>query len=232
MNLLLAQQLNIADAVIFAFLLIFVIYGLIRGFLKQVMGLLSSVAALICAYVFCNKLANFIAEQTPIDNAICDWVKGLMGETWNKDLSVSELSAFIASQNWPAFLSNAVIKAVESLNVATVNFAEIAGNTIANYILVSASFLAISLVCKLVFLIVEKLLSFLVKHTPIVIVDRLLGVALGLVKGYLIVSFVLFVIGLLSFEPLKDLKNTVDNSIISSFIMKYNVFAWLFGKII
>lgn len=81
------------------------------------------------------------------------------------------------------------------------------------------------------FILVEKLLSFIVNHTPIKIVDKILGVALGVAKGYLIVSLVLFVIGLFSFEPMKDFKAVLDESVISDLFMKYNVFAWLLGKI-
>lgn len=231
MTLLLSAQLNVADFIILAFLLIFAVYGLIRGFLKQIMGLLSTVAAFVCAYLFCDKLANLLMERTSAGTSIAEWIQGFFDENWNVEKSVSELSAFITSQNWPTFLSEAVIKAVESLGSATVNFAEVAGTTIAKYILVSVSFMAISLVCKLVFILVEKLLSFIVNHTPIKIADKILGVALGVAKGYLIVSLVLFVIGLFSFEPMKDFKAVLDESVISDFFMKYNVFAWLLGKI-
>ncbi len=232
MNMLLAAHLNVADFIIIVFLLFFVVYGLIRGFLKQVMGLLSTVAAFIVAYIFCDNVANLLFDKTPIGTSIAGWIQSLFGDSWNVEKSASELSEFIASQNWPTFLSQAVIKAAESLDSATVNFAEVAGKTIAKYLLVSASFIALSLVCKLVFWLLEKLLSLIISHTPIKVVDKILGVLLGLAKGYLIISLVLFIVGLFSFEPADNFKAVLNQSAICSFFTEHNVFAWLFGKII
>ncbi len=231
MQFLAAQSLNVADLIIIAVMLIFAVYGLIRGFLKQIVGFISTIAALVIAYFFCAKLADLIFQNTSLGATLALRIRGLIGENWDFEASVSELSAFIASQNWPTFLSQAVIKAVEQLGTATVNFAEVASNTIARYILIALSFVALSMVAKLVLFILEKILAFIVNHTPIKIVDRILGLILGVVKCAILINLVLFFINLFSIEPLKEAKAAIEQSVLANFFLNNNLFAWLLSFI-
>lgn len=231
MQFLAAQSFVVADFVILAVILIFAVYGLIRGFLKQIVGFISTIAALVIAYFFCAKLADLIIQNTSLGATLALRIRGLIGENWDVETSVSELSAFIASQNWPTFLSQAVIKAVESLGTATVNFAEVASNTIAKYILIALSFVALCMAAKLVLFILEKILAFIVNHTPIKIVDRVLGFVLAVVKCVILINLVLFFINLFSIEPLKEAKAALEQSTIANFFLTHNFFAWLLSLI-
>ncbi len=231
MQFLAAQSLNAADIVILVFILVFVVYGLIRGFLKQIMGFISSIAALVIAYIFCAKVADYIIQNTSIGTTLSLWIRSLIGEAWDVDASVSELSAFIQAQNWPSFLSQAVIDAVENLGSSTVNFAEVASFTLSRYILIALSFLVISAAAKLVLFIIEKILAFIIKRTPIVIVDRILGAVLAVVKCAILINLILFLIGIFAIEPLKEVQAAIEQSPIANFFMTHNLFAWLLGLI-
>lgn len=231
MYFLAVQISNVVDLVLIAVFLIFAIVGLVKGFWKQIIALVSSIGALVVAYLFCERLATLIYEKTPVGNFLTEWIIGKIGSEWNVELSVSQLTDFIASQNWPTFLSEAVISAVEKMGVATVNFAEIASATIVKYILVCVCFFLISLLARLVFFLIEKLLSFIIKHTPLKVIDKLLGFILGAVKCFLVLTLIVFVVELIAIDALNGVKEVLHESSIVNFLIKYNPYSWLIGLI-
>ncbi len=233
MYLLAMQFSTVIDIALVVALLVFAIVGLCKGFIKQLVGLLSTIAALVVAYFFCDDVANLLMKSS-IGTSLAESVKNLFGESWNIDLPISELAEFINQQNLPSFISNAITKAVEQLGeIETVNFAEIAGGIITKYIFVAISYLVIGAVAKLVFFLVEKLLAFIIRKSPLKIIDRILGLILCLIKGLLIVWLVLLLLSVLSVVPsLEGLKAALEESVVAKFLSEVNPFTWLVGLVL
>lgn len=221
--------MNYLDYIIIVILLIIAAIGLIRGFFKQIIGFLSVVVSVLVAYLLCATVGDLIINATGIDDAIVSGIKGAIGEVWNTEKSVSEVSEFISSQNWPTFLSDAIVNAVNSLNTATVNFADIAATTIARYIIVVGTFVVLLIATRLVMILVGKILSFIIKRTPLKIVDAILGLVLGLLEGATFVYLGLYVLDLLTVGPLSGFKEVLDASVLAQFFLKYNLFGLVIG---
>lgn len=229
MYLLASSVSGIVDLALLALFLGFAVFGLIKGFWKQMIGFISWITALVVAYLLCKPIANLIFEKTPLGATLTEWLANKIGAEWNVEVPVEKLTEFLTAQNWPAFLANAVISAVEKLEAVQVNFAEIASQTIVQYVLVAISFLLLSVICKLIFMLVEKLFSFIIKHSPLKILDRILGLALCVVKCFLTLSLIVFIMELVSIDSLEGVKEVMNDSVIISFMSKYNPYSWLIG---
>lgn len=233
MYLLAMQFSTVIDIVLVVALLVFAIVGLCKGFIKQLVGLVSTIAALVIAYFFCDKLADLLMKSS-IGTSLAESVKNLFGESWNVELPISELAEFIKQQNLPSFISNAITKAVEQLGeIDSVNFAEVASSIITKYIFVAISYLVLGAIAKLVFFLVEKLLAFIIRKSPLKIIDRILGLILCLIKGLLIVWLVLLLLSVLSAVPsLEGLKTALEESVVAKFLSEVNPFTWLVGLVL
>lgn len=225
------MHVNYVDAILFVLLAVFIIYGLSQGFMKQVVGLLSTICALIVAYFFCNKLADTLFYNTPLGDYFCDVIKGILGEEWNVEINVAEIGEILASKNLPSFITDAIVSLVESLTIESVNLAEVVSATIAKYVLVALSYTAITLVAKLVFFLIEKFLAYVIKRSPIKIVDTILGGFVGAIKVSIGIWIVIFIIQILPAESLKGLQDKISESVLGTLYSKYNPFAYLISLI-
>ena len=87
---------NIAtiDIAFLAVLIIFIIYGAIRGFSKQVLSLLGVVAAIILGVLLCKPLASLVANKMPaIYNPIYNKISGFFGSEFAEISSPEALAA-------------------------------------------------------------------------------------------------------------------------------------------
>lgn len=215
------------DFIVIAIFIAFVIYGICRGFVKQLMGIVGTLGSFLLAYLFCRQVANLIVANTEFEFVISQWIKGFIDSVWDTEKVISELPAFIEAQSWPTFLEEEVIAAVQSLGTSTVNFAQVAADTISFYILVAISFIAILFIAKIIIFIVEKVLSTIIKLAPIKFVDRFLGAAVAFLKCAVFISLLLYVINIFPIEPLKNLNATLLNSPILNYLMENNLFVWI-----
>lgn len=225
------MHVNYIDLIIALLLAAFGVYGLIRGFMKQVIGMLSTVCALAVAYFFASRLADLLLSKTQVAN-ITVAIKNFLGEEWNVEIPIAKIGEFLSNKNLPSFVVSIIEKAANSITAESINIADIAAEVISRYAVIGLSFVGLFLVGKLVFFLLERFLAFIIKRTPIKVVDRILGLAVGVLKVSIGIWIAVFLIMVLPIESFKNLKNAICESYLGTLYYKYNPISYLLSLII
>lgn len=220
----------VIDIAICAILLIFAIIGCAQGFLRQLVGLIGGIASLIIAYMFCDDLLKLIQNNydilSPLTDKLCATLSknSVLAAEFNPETFKTTLTDL----NIPNFIINAISKLPMSGETATL--ANVLAIVLAKYICLAVCFVALFLICKLFFLILRKLSTLFNKLLILGSVNRLLGLLLGLVKGLLVVYFVLFAINV--FAPAKlNIAEIISQTKIANALTNHNIFVYAFEHI-
>ena len=136
--------------------------------------------------------------------------------------------------NLPQFIAEAAVKSLGSLSNTIDNSiigvqTHIAG-TLANYILIGASFIGLLIVSRLLLSIVSMILSKVVELPIIKSIDKILGGVMGLIGGFVVLTVLIYLISVIP----GDLFNTVreSNSFMYEFLHKYNFIEAIISAIV
>ncbi len=214
----------IADIITVAIIIISMIIGRKRGFIKTVSGILTVIIAFSLASFAAKETAPVISEKyiSPyLSSAIVDEVK----QTPENTLDLDELSNLFSNIGIPeGIISSAVADVSKTL---TQNIAEpltTMTNNISARLTFGALFIIYFLILLLAVSLLFKLLNLISKLPVLNFTNRLLGLIFGLISGYLIImvaSFILNKTGTL----LTD--GVISESIILKHIIKYSFFSFL-----
>ena len=184
----------LVDIIVLAILLIAVIIGLSRGFLKQVLSLLGLVAGIVLAIIFCDDLVALVTEKVPaipsaLESAIASssMFKDLTGSFTDKE----QVLVSLQNSSIPAFLhetiANAIVSSGFELQIVKVF------TTWALYVIV---FIVTVLVSLLVFAILKKILYSLTKIRIIGFFDKILGMVLSVAVTLICIIIIVMLLSL------------------------------------
>lgn len=225
------MHVNYIDLIIALLLAAFGVYGLIRGFMKQVIGMLSTVCALAVAYLLASRLADLLLSKTAVAN-LTETIKNFLGEDWNVEIPIAKLGEFLSNKNLPSFIVSIIEKAANSVSAESINIADVAAEVISRYAVIGLSFVGLFLIGKLLFFLLERFLAFIIKRTPIKIVDRILGVSVSIIKVSIGIWIAVFLIMILPIESFNSLKSSISESYLGTLYYKYNPISYLLSLII
>ena len=157
----------IVDIVCAAVLIAMGIFGIVKGFARQILSLLSSIVALVGAFFLLKYVFDFLWRF----DFFRAWVEGLGAKI---------------TVNVPFLAPIAEERGVEQ------------GLLISEYIFKAVIFIAIAIVIGIIFKILKKIIKIIVSLPGLNIIDRILGLALGLFWGLAALFVVFFVMSLLS----------------------------------
>ena len=217
-------------------LAVFVITSLIKGFFKQIFKIAVTIGAFLIAYFFCDNLSNFLENKFQLLTKLSDKIVTLFdvpAEALKGNIEETIVSA-VESMNLPQFIAEAAVKSLGSLSNTIDNSiigvqTHIAG-TLANYILIGASFIGLLIVSRLLLSIVSMILSKLVELPIIKSIDKILGGVMGLFGGFVVLTVLIYLISVIH----GDLFNTVreSNSFMYEFLHKYNFIEAIISAIV
>ena len=188
----------IADIVAAIILLVSVIKGAKKGFIKGIFGLLITVASIAVAFLCADTVAGLTKGVFGLEAGIIEGLKVTFGDLGlNVDFSNQEAvkEALIANNEFFAaatFLADIVAKEISAIpdipaGELSVVLSEIIGGFATNIIVGIVLFV----LCRIVLSIVEKVLTSLVEHIKLLdAVNTLLGAVVGLLKGIIIVTLI------------------------------------------
>lgn len=209
-NAICAWQQYVADGVVVAVLLIFGIISAKKGFVKCFFAFISTILALIVAFVFMNAVIGWtnglFGLQTWFNDTFIDMLGSIVG--FDADISAGGIAAALEGK-LPNFLITLVVDSVADQTIpAGTTVAMVAGEALGGVATGLVAWLALFLLTKLVLKIVEKIFSSLVENLPIVgAVNVLLGLCVGVLEGLLIVSGVIAIFSLLPIEGMTTFFN-------------------------
>lgn len=196
---------NLADIVLIAIIVLFVVLGIRKGFVKTVFGLCSIVISIALALSL-HPIVSNVLEQSPVNDFVQEQVLGMLPE--------GEVTESLAL---PGFLQDTVSEAEAKTKDA------IAGG-IAGVALKIISMILVFILVQLILWILSLTLNLITKLPVIHGFNKLLGGVSGAVSGILVVYLVL---GLLTFTTALDkttaISEMVEDSLVASTMYENNL---------
>ena len=230
----------IVDLVCLGLILVFVVFGLIRGFFKRVFKIAVTIGALLIAYFFCDNLLNLLESQFGLLTKLTDKIIGLdlfkiPSEVIQGNLSESIIAA-VESMGLPEFIAEAALNSAASLESSIGNSIE--GVTLhistilSRYILIGASFVALLIVSKLILSIIAAILTKIIELPVISSIDKLLGAIMGLIKGFLVVTVLVYLVSVIPGGIFDDLRQLLSTATFGKFLQENNLFELIISAVV
>lgn len=224
LNLLADLSLGaIADIVIAVLAFIMILVNMKKGFVKQIIGLVATIAALILAYLFCAKLTEFVNNQFGWHDKLAESLLGgfsKKGDAFNVEATAESIKAAVQSLGLPDFVSDAIVKIAAGATDASVTVGQLVADVMAKYILLAASFILLFIVIRLLLQLVKVIVVKLFNLPILKGIDRLLALVLGVVKTLIVVYILVYIIQIMpNVVPfVESLKKAVSESQVITFI--------------
>ena len=228
----------IVDIVIGVIMLIFLIMGLSRGFIKTVLALLGTIVTLVLAYFLAKPFLNFINGifdvTTPLNNTFVGWIESwnpdLLGTQIDPDTLRTKLVEFATSISLPETLYTPVVDAICNY-IVNADPSLWQGQTVAsiiapfftNAILLTCSMLVLFVLLRVALYLIEKIMDWtLLKINVIRALDRLLGLVFGAVQGLVVILLCFTLISFFATSPESALRQAINDSAVGKVIYEAN----------
>ncbi len=192
---------SVADIIAIIVLCIFAGVSAKKGFVKCIFGLLSTIIAIILASLLMKTFVRITGGLFGLEGVLYGSFKGTLEKVsaFAIDISSSGIRETMEQQNLPAFIIDLVVENIGNEMVAQgTTLATMIAQTVAEFATNAIAFLALFLIFKILFKILSAIISGIIEKLPVVsTVNSLLGFAVGVVQGLLVLSLVVLVLGLI-----------------------------------
>lgn len=204
-----------------------------RGFIDCLFSFVSVIVAILVAALFSKLFINITGGLFGLQDVLTDAFEStLMNiEGFGLDVSNEGIAAAIAEQNLPSFLADLIIENFGNAEIATgTTLAMLVGQTFSGLAISLISFVVLFFATRFVMFLLKKILNALAsKITLIGKVNMLLGAAVGLVEGLLILSGVL---GVLALIPSPDMTAYISDCLLVGWLYNNNLITTILGWIV
>lgn len=226
------DRMNWIDLIILIILVVFVAVGFWKGFIFSILSMFSFfinfAISLFLTRPVTNLLNSWFGLESGLTNAFSNKILS-MGEGFSTNLvgmTDSEISSHVSktleSADFPfkrMFEGMLNIKADQIADKASLTLNDILSKSLGSFFSLIISFIIIFLLIYLVLWIISLISKKAKQVDGIRIVDRILGVLFGLVKGFLSIAFVFAILSFFSEDGLlKEVFSYINQSAIGSFI--------------
>ena len=192
------------DALVIVVIVAFAIVAAKRGFIDCLFGLISTVAAIVVAFILMKPLLSWteglFGLQEWLENACVGGLDKIAG--FDIDVSAAGIEEALAGKNLPQFLIDLIVETVGTQELAAgTTLAMLAGTTLGELAATLIAWLALFIIAKLIMKILKSIISSIVESIPIVgSINHVLGFVVGALQGLLIVCAVIAVLGVIPIE--------------------------------
>lgn len=226
---------TICDIVIAVLALIIVCVNIKKGFVKQIIGVVATIGAVLIAYLFCKDLLNLVNAQFGWQDKLADKLASTFSakEVFNSALTEDNVRSAISSIGLPDFVSDAAVKLLSGTEGVAENVGAFLSTVLAKYLLLSLSFIVLFIVSRLLLGLLKMLIVKLFTLPILKGIDRLLAIILGLLKTVVLIYVVVYIIQLLpaSVSFAEPVKEALDSSWIISVLNGPEVVSYVISKI-
>lgn len=209
----------IVDIIILVILALSIFLGYKKGLTKCIIKIFSFVIALVIAFVLFKPISNFIINKTSIDDNIKNSIVQIVQDDISEEGKVKEDS------NLPNSMVNYINESIKnSVNETKNTIVNTVAEDISKGIVNVCVAIGLFIVARIALIFVSAI-SSIVTDLPIVKqVDKLGGVAYGIIRA-LIVIFIIFAIISLISPMIEDsgLIVTINKSILGSIFYNHNI---------
>lgn len=212
---------TICDIVIAVIALIIILVNIKKGFIKQVIGLVATIGSILIAYFFCRTLLTFVNAQFGWQDKLAGSIASSFSskELFNAALSEENIRAAVQSVSLPEFIADAAVTLLASADGAFENVGVFISDILAEYLLLSLSFIVLFIVARIVLGLIKRLIVKLFTLPVLNKIDMLLALILGLLKSVIIIYVAVYIVQLL--PPSISFAGTVRDAVNSSWILSF-----------
>ncbi len=231
----------ISDIALIVIVGLFFIVGFIKGFTKSMLTFFGTLASLLLAFLLCKKFVAFLDNSFGLLDKCSALFKNWlpkMGEYMNYPVTdKASLDTALSKAGIPSFLrkavNNLILPLIESDSLAEgTTLADTLAPLFGYYMLTVISFVALFIIGKLVFFILNAFLQKAIAFKPLKAADKLLGGALGLVKAALTVYVLLLIISILPGKLIAPVQRDIDKSTAVKYLSDTNLIGNIINKVI
>ena len=226
--------MNIVDFVILGILGVSILFGLYKGFVNSVLGLVGLFAALAVAYVLYPQLAKMLQEDEGLVRTLIHYTDA-SSRIGDLDLSLMPVAS-IPQQMLDDILQRAALPppfdAFVRANVAGQVFSSLGSVNVSEYLNQTIIAVSINILCFLVsfgigyaaVMLLIHMISYVFRMPVLKHFDLLLGGVFGGIRGIFLV-FVLFAVVpiLLTVSPIEQVAELIDASRFAGMFYKSNI---------
>lgn len=231
--------MNWSDYIVIALIIVFAIIGLNKGFVMSVFKIVSFFICIYASIKFYPALAR-ILEKTPIYGGIKDSiVKNLL--LWGQETSASSIAtvsgtagaeAMIGPLPLPDFFKKTMIEKLPSPSqlIDVQGIVNAIGDELTKMIIAVISLIALYVVLRVVLSFAGIILKSVSKLPLFKQVDKLGGLMLGAIQGFLAIYVVCALLVLFNSNPqFSMIFNTLDSSLFAGWFYENNfIINWMF----
>lgn len=189
--------MDIISCIFIIILLFFIIFGLISGFLRSLLHYAKGIVSFVVALLLCKPIASLffnaswaLSGKAAINEWLCN-TNSLFAQTFYPDQTERVLEAIkslFIPNFFASFLADKITPSIPSEGIALgVSLAD----SLMNILIMVAAFIIILIVVRLLLIIISKFTKGLMDKLPgVKMVDRVLGLILGLFMGILVIDVI------------------------------------------
>lgn len=205
--------MNTADIILLAFILLMIILGLYKGFVKMAIGLLTGIAAFIASAFLARPIANALREFSVFDGAKTAIQKFF---TDKSDAATKSITQTVNDIAMPEFMKESLLKGFPDPSQTLKSGADTLADKVFFLMLIGIAFILLLIVIRIAFFIIEKSMEGAFKKIKILdATNRVLGAAFSLLQSALIIYIVLAIIALLASRMPSVVSMISESSIVS-----------------
>ncbi len=228
-NLLAANMPLIIDVVGIVFILAFTLYGFIKGFGNMFIKTFGTILSLLFAALLCAPVAELLENLFSLVTTVADKLGGVLTKTFGDAVMNTTLQEAadgkLAELGVSGFLAGIINSIIEGAGLpmdTTLN--QIICPTFAYYIVMILSAIVLFIIFKILFKIVGKIIKKLHAVAVIAVVDKSLGLLLGLITGIVYLELAIIVMGIVPVEAIQNIYASISSTAIVSIIHDIGIF--------
>jgi uncharacterized membrane protein required for colicin V production len=212
--------MNTADIVLLTFILLMIVLGLYKGFVKMAIGLLTGIAAFIASAFLARPIATALREFSVFDGAKTAIQKFF---TDKSDAATKSITQTVNDIAMPEFMKESLLKGFPDPSQTLKSGADTLADKVFFLMLIGIAFILLLIVIRIAFFILEKSMEGAFKKIKILdATNRVLGAAFSLLQSALIIYIVLAMIALLA-SRIPSIVSVISESTIVSKLYFNNV---------
>ncbi len=236
MQLLLLNNLCATiDIVALVLLIMFALYGLIRGFTKTFFSVFGTIIGVSIAFLIAPSVVSFLQNKFSALDTLQNSLDGFSKQILGSAISDTPLANATKEslKGIAGFIANLVLSLKNNANVspdATVGQA--VASIFAYYVLLLICAILLFIILKIIFFIISEIVKKAYKNKLVASLDRGLGLLIGAINGIFNIELIILVISILPIPILQQITLAINDTIFTRFIQNINLYQLIFNNII
>lgn len=235
-NLLAANMPVIVDVVAIAFVALFAIRGISKGFAKLFVSVFGTILSLLFAVLLCTSVANFLQSQFSLVTTVSKSISGILekvfgGPIMNTTLeqATTEKLAELGLGDW---LSSIILSFASDSSIPTdTTLNEIICPTFAYYVVIVIAVICLFIIFKILFFLLGAFIKKLYTVKLVAVVDKTLGLLLGAISGIINLELVILILGIIPIDIVQQIYTSISQTVFANFVKTVNLYEVILNAI-